>query len=161
MAGPELLLIAGAASAGASVVQGVQANRQARSQASAVRAAGRAERERLEISNRRRLGTARARIGASGVDFSGSPLDVLVDEATTAALGEANVTFNARSRANAIRQQGRNALVGGFARAGTTALTAGIGFNQAGGNFGSLFGGGAFTSNPVFTGTGLEGTLFA
>jgi hypothetical protein len=64
---------------------------------------------RTRRENRRRQGLARATIGASGVTFEGSPLDVLSDSAAEAELDALTVRQAGELEASGFRQQARNA----------------------------------------------------
>lgn len=98
-----------------------------------------------ETQNKRMLGSQIAAIGASGVDMSGSPLDLLAETVSESKIQEENTRrtgqFNAqgyqfqadsmRSQAAATRRAGNAQMVGGLFSAGTSLLTstANIGMN--------------------------------
>lgn len=99
-----------------------------RSQASTARAnaqlsldRSRIEAQRYEATKRRRLGTIRARIGASGTTFSGSNLDVLADRAAEEEYNRMLILYGGQAEASQSKAQAKNlkgradaALLGGL-----------------------------------------------
>lgn len=134
MATPTLIMAASAASAAGSVVQGISGFQQARFQselaeqnADMARRRAEVQRGRLSREQRRRMGRARAIAGSRGVQVTGSPLEVLSDQAAEAAEERALVSFGGEvkareqeARASAARAQGTQSLIGGFTSAAGT-----------------------------------------
>jgi hypothetical protein len=123
----------------------------AEQQATQAIAEGEAEAERQRLETRRRLGSARAIYGASGVDVFGSPLDVLSESAAEGELDALILQYQGsrraqdyltraadyRNRAVFSTAQGRlmsweadQLLTQGYWNAGSTLLTAGIRFGD-------------------------------
>lgn len=87
---------------------------------------------RIRRSNAQFAGTQKANIGASGLQLSGSALNVLSDSAIEgelmaldAKVAAENKAKGLRSQATLSRRRGRNARRAGFISAGTTLLGAG------------------------------------
>lgn len=90
-------------------------------------------------SNRRQLADLRANLGASGVEFSGSPIDVLADTSIEMALDQRRITYegtvkardgaieaqNYADQASAAKQKAKTARSSGYMSAGTALLTGG------------------------------------
>lgn len=100
---------------------------------------GEAEAVRLRRDRLRRMGRARASIGAAGVTVDGTPLDVLADEAMTALEDEMLVRFSARERAreqelraDMIRERGLGTLIEGSTRAAGGILQTDFGMSLMG-----------------------------
>lgn len=95
--------------------------------------------EDMGRSNRRQLADLRANLGASGVEFSGSPIDVLADTSIEMALDQRRTKYEGEVRARdgvieannygeeaaASKQRAKNARSGGYMSAGTALLTGG------------------------------------
>lgn len=79
--------------------QADQADRNAR----AVMAANRVEEERLRRDRTRRMGAIRAAYGAAGVQNTGTPLEVLGDQAMEAELDALSTRYNGASQAANLR----------------------------------------------------------
>lgn len=89
--------------------------------------------------NRRQLAQMRAEMGASGLEFSGSPVDVLADTSIEMALDQRRITYegvvrgregaieaqNYADQAAASRQKAKNARAAGYYSAGTAFLSGG------------------------------------
>lgn len=134
------MLAAGTAvSAGASVLGGIAAQQQAsfqakiaRQNAEIARQRGEAESVRIERDRRRRLGLLRASIGAAGLQPTGSPLDLLAEEAMEAEEARLMALFGAEGvarqeeiNARTARLRGQAGLVGGIGRGVGTSLLGG------------------------------------
>ena len=141
---PVSLAIVGAAvSALGSVVGGIQGMQSANYNAKlATRNAeiaqrqGELEAERLDRDGRRQRGAISAAYGANNiVGGEGSPLDVLENSFTTAALDKENAEYNAK-----IKAYGYQAEAAAQKQAGKTALTKSL-FNAANTALGGLSGG--------------------
>jgi hypothetical protein len=122
-----------------------------------------AEAAREGDRNRRRLATSANAFGASGLDMTGTPLDVMADLASEAALDEQIIRWRGRTQAARFQSQAaqdraaaQRATTAGFGQAGATLLTAGarLGAGLGGGGKapGGMFNGGTYT-NPL---TGLR-----
>ena len=93
----------------------------ARQNAATARARAAAEAELAKRESRRRLGSIRARAGASGTTISGSTIDVLADQAAQEELNRLLIIFGGEAqaresgaRARALRRQGVSTLLGGI-----------------------------------------------
>ena len=89
--------------------------------------------------NRRQLAQMRAEMGASGLEFSGSPVDVLADTSIEMALDQRRTTYegmvkgrdgaieaqNYADQAAADRQRAKSARTAGYFSAGTSFLSGG------------------------------------
>jgi len=132
------MLMAGTAvSAGASILGGLAAKRQgdfeakiARQNATIALQRSEAESVRVARDRDRRQGLLRATIGASGVQLTGSPLDLLAEEAMEGEEARLAVLFggegqarNERIRATAAKARGRAALIGGIGKGVGTSLS--------------------------------------
>ena len=101
---------------------------------------GELEAERLDRDGRRQRGAISAAYGANNiVGGEGSPLDVLENSFTTAALDQQNAKYNAdikaygyNAEAAAQKQAGKNALTQGLFKAAGTALGAAGGLGGGG-----------------------------
>lgn len=78
---------------------------------------------------RRRIGSARAAYGASGVAFEGSPIDVLEESASLAELDRQTILYAGELRARGLDDsgamagyEGRAASRAGYARAGASLI---------------------------------------
>jgi hypothetical protein len=148
--GLETIAIVGlAVSALGSVVGGIQgmqaANYNAKlatRNAEIAKRQGELEAERLDRDGRRQRGAISAAYGANNiVGGEGSPLDVLENSFTTAALDKENAEYNAK-----IKAYGYNAEAAAQKQAGKRVLTEGL-FNAAGSALGAAGGlGGGDTS---------------
>jgi len=118
-------------------------------------------RARADIQARdsaRRLGATRAAYGASGVDVNtGTPLEVMADEATEGELQRRLTLYQGDAQAYNLRQQGMLALAGGGAAAnaadtaaGTTLLTGAARTGFTAYQLGAFSGGGTipYGTNP-------------
>lgn len=90
-------------------------------------------------SNRRQLADLRANIGASGLEFSGSPIDMLADTSIEMALDQRRISYEGTVRARegeieainyaeeaaAQRQKAKNARSSGYYSAGAALLSGG------------------------------------
>lgn len=94
--------------------------------------------DRQQDRSTRLLGTARVNINKSGLQMSGSPLDVLADSATEAELDRQAILRMGNNQAELSRMQGRQAQRAGYFGAATTLLS---GAAKAGGAFGGVPGG--------------------
>ncbi len=147
-------LVAGVASAGVGIMGAVGARQQAQYQAASMQANAQAQMynaawarqsanndTRLaEIQNKRTLGSQIAAYGASGVDLSGSPLDLLSETVSESKIQEENIRrsgeaqargneFQAasyRMQAQGAKQAGNTAFVGGLLGAGSSLLTSSV-----------------------------------
>lgn len=95
--------------------------------------------EDLARDNRRQLADLRANLGASGVEFSGSPIDVLADTSIEMALDQRRTSYEGAVRARdgeieannygeeaaAAKLRAKNARTSGYVSAGTALLTGG------------------------------------
>lgn len=79
---------------------------------------------------RKQLGSIRAAYGASGIDFSGSPLDVLADSATEGAWDVTKIKYKAEvaavdqeNQANLYRMGASSAQTAGYLGAGASFLS--------------------------------------
>lgn len=123
------LASAGAAAYGvfSSIEQGNFAEDMAKRNATLARQQGRVAEADFRRQARRRLGAARAAYGASGVDMTGSPLDVLGDEAAFAEQQALLIRYGMRGAVQGERLAGRvagvqarnNAIGTGLSGAGT------------------------------------------
>lgn len=148
-------IVGGIASAGVGVMGAFAARQQAQYQAAAMQANAQAQQynaawarqqansdARLaEVRNNRLLGSQIATIGASGVDLSGSPLDLLAETVRESKIEEENVrrTGEAQARgyeyqassmkmqAQGVKQAGNTAFAGGLISAGSSLLTSSVG----------------------------------
>jgi septal ring factor EnvC (AmiA/AmiB activator) len=119
-----------------SIMGGIAAQKQGQFQAEIAEQNAKSAQMRAEVEARdfqkesiRRRGRLAAAIGASGVQFSGTPLDLLAEEAASAEEGRLRVLFSgeaqarqSRLNASAARYQGKTAMVAGIAEAGVTLL---------------------------------------
>lgn len=135
MAAAPLLLVA--LSAGTAVAGGVMAFQQGRFQAKVAEQNAEIAREKGQIQARRakasqgqRISLARAQIGAAGIAFAGTPLDLLAGDAAQGAAdvqliraGASIQSVNFLARAAAAKQQAIAGLIGGIGGAGTSILT--------------------------------------
>jgi hypothetical protein len=78
----------------------------ARQRAEATRSQGRADLVTLDRDARRKIGSARAAYGASGVTMEGSALDVLAQSAWSAELDKQNLLYKTELRALGYEQTG-------------------------------------------------------
>ncbi len=126
MSGAEIYLAGQTLQTGGQIAQGVSAYGQSRRNASIVKKNAAADAQRFQRDARRRQATTQAQYAAAGVDVnSGSPLNVMVDQALDLAEDQARILFNADVRAQAIKDQGTGALVNSaLSAAGTVAETA-------------------------------------
>ena len=113
-----------------------------------------AEAAREGDRNRRRLASSANAFGASGLALEGTPLDVMADLASEAALDEQIIRWRGRTQAQGLRTQAAQdraaasrATTAGYAQAGATLLTAGA---RLGSGLGS---GRAVTAPPRPTGS--------
>lgn len=83
------------------------------------------EEQRLREDRRRKLATARAKYGASGVSMTGSPLDVMADQFATAEQDALLVRYGGAAEA------GRSLMEGSLAAAQSTGQAIGAGFSGA------------------------------
>lgn len=95
--------------------------------------------EDLGRSNRRQLADLRANLGASGLEFSGSPIDVLADTSIEMALDQRRTLYegdvrardgqveasNYAAQADAARMKAKNARSSGYMSAGAALLSGG------------------------------------
>ena len=145
MADPVTLAIAAAAvSATTSIVGGFAARGQAEYQRDVMRnnaslASQRAAAEGAQQARETRLALSRRRAGAAaqGVEFSGSILNVAADEAIEAELENRFIAHRGavevqdfRNRGRMARREGQLAVIGGFAEATGTLLSAGGGIAE-------------------------------
>lgn len=128
-------------------IQAARANQAAREQ----RRIGEQEADRRQRQGRSQRGASRAAIGGSGVRLSGTPTDVLADQALENELNTNLATFESQLRARELRRRQASSLTeanqlesrasseraSGFAQAGGTLLTAGAGAAQRQGLFSS------------------------
>lgn len=133
-----LINIGAGVSAGSSILGAIAGARRAsfqadvaRSNAKLGRGQARAEEDAVRRSRSRRMADLRAALGASGVQASGSPLELLADQAMEAELDAQRVRFSGRAAARQEIATARNfessivpTLLGGLADAGSTLLTA-------------------------------------
>jgi hypothetical protein len=113
-----------------------------------------AEAAREGDRNRRRLATSANAFGASGLALEGTPLDVMADLASEAALDEQIIRWRGRTQAQGLRTQAaqdraaaQRATTAGYGQAGATLLTAGARLGQG------LGSGRAVTTAPRPTGS--------
>jgi hypothetical protein len=123
------------------------------------------EANRVRRAGDRRLGTMRAGFGAGNIAASsGSAAAVLVDQARQTELDALTVKYQGdlqarqwASEAQAAKQRGKNALIGGFLGVGASLLGGASSLKGAGSPAASTGGGSSFYSlgAPVGTGTVL------
>ena len=131
-----LTMTAAGLGAGGSLMQGMSGQQQARfqrqiaqqNQAMSIQRAE-VERTRLGREQRRRMGRARTVAATRGVTLEGAPLEFLSDQAAEAAEEQSLIQFGADvqatqfdAQARALRQAGRESLIGGVAGAGGSLL---------------------------------------
>lgn len=94
---------------------------------------------RSRRETRRFVATQRARFGAAGVTFTGTPLLVIEDTVREAELDALTIRFGGETEAARLRRQaaldrfeGKQAKRSSFFRAGTTLLTGGVSAAQQG-----------------------------
>jgi hypothetical protein len=107
------------------------ANVQQQNAAQAVSASD-AQAAAADRANRQKMGQVEAAYGASGVDPSGTPLDVMADNATQSRLDALSIKYNGTvganrsvSQSNIDMFQGDQAQTAGYIGAGATLLNAG------------------------------------
>jgi len=133
MAPVTIFAIAAAAGTGISAIASYSAYQQqakvAESNADAASAAARAEEQRLRRDRARRMGSIRAAYGAAGVQATGTPLEVLGDQAMEAELDALAVRYggavrsrNFENQADSNRSSAIGSLIGGAAGVGTSLL---------------------------------------
>lgn len=142
MAAP--MLAAVGASAGLDVLSGLfgyfageEASAAAESRARMIRMEAEVDAQRYGEQADRFKATQKLAYLKSGVELSGSPLDVLTETALTARenlsairAGADARAFEAQMEGVDARMKGRAALIGGFAGAGKTAMQAGYSMNK-------------------------------
>lgn len=141
MADPVTLAILGGASGGlqafGAVSEGNAAKaaadynaRQAEEAAMLTRAQGAENERRVRAIARKQIGETQANIGASGLSFDGSALDILGESAANAELDALNTRYDAESKAAAYRNsaslqrmQGKMAQTSGYIRGASAVLS--------------------------------------
>lgn len=133
-------IVAAAASAAASLYGGIQANQQAKAQASIYnqqaereRQQAKADEEEFRNQQQRAMARRRAVMGASGVDLStGSPLLASEDFASETELQALKIRNGGEVRGTRLQQQaaltaakGRSDMTSGFIRGGSLLFSAG------------------------------------
>jgi len=144
-------IVGGIASAGVGVMGAIGARQQAQYQAASMQANAQAQMQNAqwarmsanndarlaEVQNKRMLGSQMAAIGASGVDLTGSPLDLLSETVSESKIQEENIRrtgeaqargseFQAasfRMQAQGATQAGNTGFIGGLLGAGSSLLT--------------------------------------
>ena len=118
-----------AISAAMSVASGISQSQAAKQQSLNAEAAaeqeqitGQAESARIARINQAKQAELRANAGAQGTSFSGSPMEVYLENAKQAALEEADPLYGAATRSNALKQSASL-----YNRSATTKLVSGIG----------------------------------
>jgi hypothetical protein len=140
---PAVAAIAGAGVSAESSVRQRRAaqaqSKQAKINAAKIEASNKIELERERRLGRARAGAARARAGSSGIQFTGSAVNLLSDELFENVLNEAILTSTGgqavaqqRNLASNIRSRGRAQLTSGLVGAATTGLTIGSQVSRAG-----------------------------
>jgi hypothetical protein len=120
-----------------------------------------ASRQRKQVS--RLIGTQKAYYAGSGVELSGSPLDLMIETAAEGELDAQIMEWNAKTKASAIRYGGQSQAAydekmagtyarSGMYRAGSTLLTQGskIGLGYMGG----------YSSNSFKSSDGIAGQVY-
>lgn len=151
--------------AGSSIAQGIAANNEAKYNASlyeqkvgAIGEAQKIEASKYDRLKRKMLATVSARTARSGIELTGSPLSVLIDNLTQIELdkqiGQYNLEIEKRytqSAANLTRWQGKQAMQRGYTNAFTSLLQGATnygmykyGMNQGGKTSGSSGSSGSF-----------------
>lgn len=142
--GGGLGIASGALGAFGSIFSGIQQSQASdfnarvdRQQAKQSIAESQADAEQTRTDNERKLGSAEAAFGASGVDLSGSPLDVLSDLATQGELSRRLILYKGKTEANKYLAQSAidssksgSAMGAGILGAGTTFLTSALQLGQ-------------------------------
>jgi hypothetical protein len=132
MSGLEIPLLIGgiAASTSIAALQARQQEKAAEGSADIERERTKIQRDRVRRDSARRIGSTRAAFGAAGVEFTGTTLDVLADQAFEAELDAQAVTFGGAIRtrdhliqADAARSRGTASLLGGPIKAGVGIAT--------------------------------------
>ena len=121
--------VGGGISAIAGYTAGMRDSDRAEKNAASVQLAANAEEERLRRDRVRRMGAIRAAYGAAGVQMTGTPLEVLGDQAMEAELDALTVRHGGRVQAESFEDQAdesRNkaigSLIGGTFEVGTSLL---------------------------------------
>lgn len=122
-------LIFTAVSAATSIAGGVQAQRNAKAEASFRREVGKIEAADKRRDTRRLIASQQVAFAASGVDPSlGTPLDVLGDTVAEAELAALRLQFTRDSEAASLKLRGSQALTQGITSGLGTILGAAAGF---------------------------------
>jgi len=158
------MMAAAAALAGMQIGQGFAASREAKfnaklyeQQAGAIDVKKRLQLRQDERAKRRMAGTLTSRVAKSGIQLSGSPLAVLLDNLTEMELDQQIGQYNLEvqkqyslSAADRYRRQGRASVMSGFTNAFSTMLMSGFDYGSrtpkltpTGGRFGGGVGGGS------------------
>ena len=115
--------------AAATVVTAAGSIMSGQSQAAALSAQAKVEKQRAAFEAERQrdyaarfLGAQRAAYGASGVTLEGTPIDVLADTAAQAELDALAIQWGGQARATALSSQASAARLGGYMGAGAALL---------------------------------------
>lgn len=119
-----------AAGAATAIVSGIASKKNADRNAVIARQQAMAEAEQHRLDTIRRMGATRAAFGSSGVDSTGSPEEVLGDDALSAGRQNSLILYGGKIDADRQKIAGRNAMfsgigegIAGFGKAGGTLLT--------------------------------------
>ena len=148
--GGTMLGAAGALSSGNAMASTANYNAQVEQvRAQDAQAQAQAQAAQLAVDNKRKMGETAAAYGASGVEMTGTPLEVMSDQAATGELARQLALYRGTVSANSANQQ---ALLDqaqaqmyesrGVVQAGTTLLTG------LGGTFGKTYAGSTSTPSP-------------
>lgn len=151
MTGMELPMYAlmglGTLTAAGQVMQGQEEAKQLKQQAAMTEAVSAQQAESQRRQARMALGSAAAQYGASGVDFQGSPVDMLAQSAAFGELDAQNLLYRGSVEAYGLRAKSKAAKKAGYIGAASTLAT----------TFGAMYAGGAFdgTSSGITGGAGM------
>lgn len=119
-----MMMIAGAVQGGASALGGIQEKQQLDQQASQLSTAYGLSSRRSEREQRAFRGSQISAVAGSGVELSGSALDVINESMFEFELDQAIAKEDFRLQRASLKAQGRQALVGGFMGAASAGLGA-------------------------------------